>query len=159
LQVVPPEKQNVTSAEPGSCQIGGNEFAAACDLPRETACYPSRRYITYLSVKTKGLTVDGPVDLIQGGEKFILRHPIFVDTTGAAYNATFGRSYGPANCTSTECYSEATGVRYWGMSDSLLTFKRCAPVWHAWRCRQLGGRLEAVCMGLGRRASDAVAVI
>jgi len=123
-QVVPPEKLIMTNAKPGSCQIGGNEFAAACDLPPETACYPSRRYITYLSVKTKELTVDGPVDLVQGGEKFIMRHPIFVDTTGAAYNATFGRGYGPANCTSTECYSEATGVRYWGMSDSLLTFKR-----------------------------------
>ena len=67
-------------------------------------CYPSRQVITMLSVTTRKLTLDGPITLVQTGQPaFIMRHPIFVNTTLAAgadpwglgpVNETFGRSYG-----------------------------------------------------------------
>jgi hypothetical protein len=95
-------------------------------ITNATICYPSRREVTELSVTTKTLTLDGPVALVQGGDgpAFIMRHPIFVNTTGEDYNSTFDRPYDVTDCPDA-CFDATTGMRYWGMSDSLLRFHRC----------------------------------
>ncbi|KAK3251527.1 hypothetical protein CYMTET_39135 [Cymbomonas tetramitiformis] len=120
-QVVPDEKMEATN--------NGTDCSPECGLPSETRCYPSRRAITYLSVETRMLTLDGPVTLVQGGYAFIMRHPIFVNVSAdpfgvGQYNETFGRSYAAHNCTAPVCYNETSGLRYWGQADSLLSFQR-----------------------------------
>jgi len=109
--------------------------AASCSglVSNMSNCYPSRQVITMLSVTTRNLTLDGPITLVQTGQSaFIMRHPIFINTNLTErenpwkldpHNETFGRGYGPTNCT-TQCFNAIDGLRYWGMSDSLLLFSR-----------------------------------
>lgn len=138
--VYPPQMHpNQTDVTQGLCGamdeacVGVEDKETGVTITDVTRCYPSRRTPTFLSVTTKTLTLDGPIRLTQGGPgpAFIMRHPIFIntstyggpDTTGAAYNATFGRNFSVTDCVE-ECFDEQTGMRYWGMSDSLLAFNR-----------------------------------
>jgi hypothetical protein len=135
--------QGLCGAMDEAC-VGVEDKETGVTITDVTRCYPSRRTPTFLSVTTKTLTLDGPIRLTQGGPgpAFIMRHPIFINTTGAAYNATtFGRNYTATACVeksldfrddtttnftilTTPCFDEQTGMRYWGMSDSLLAFNR-----------------------------------
>ena len=45
----------------------------------------------------------------------VVMHPIFIDTTNASYNATFGRGYEVHDCPIDSCYDAETGMRFWGM--------------------------------------------
>ena len=129
MVVSPSSQKHHNQTQGGPCAeecIGKADHATGDIIDATTTCQPSRRAVTYLSVTTKTLTLDGPVALTQGGPgpAFIMRHPIFVNTTGKEYNATFGRPYDVTDCPDA-CYNATSGMRYWGMSDSLLRFHRC----------------------------------
>jgi hypothetical protein len=130
--VYPPQMHpNQTDVNQGLCGamdeacVGVEDKETGVTITDVTRCYPSRRTPTFLSVTTKTLTLDGPIRLTQGGPgpAFIMRHPIFINTTIAAYNETFRRNYNATACVE-KCFDEQTGMRYWGMSDSLLAFNR-----------------------------------
>ena len=81
--------------------------------------------MTSLTISTRSLTLDGPITLTQGGFAFIMRHPIFVNTTGKDYNATFGGPNEVTDCPDDICYDADSGMRFWGIPNSLLSFGRC----------------------------------
>jgi len=119
-QVIPAAKMNVTN--------GGFDCAPECNLDPATRCYPSRRAITYQMVRDRQLTLQGPIKSIQGPSAFIMRHPIFINTTSDPfgrdpYNETFGRGYTAHECTDA-CFNSTTGMRFWGHVNCLLSFSR-----------------------------------
>jgi hypothetical protein len=109
---------------PAEC-IGERDHTTGEVITDGMQCWPSRRAMTSLTIETMSLTLDGPVPLTQGGFAFIMRHPIFVNTTGEDYNSTFDRPYDVTDCPEDLCFNATTGMRFWGIPNSLLSFNRC----------------------------------
>jgi len=108
---------------PADC-VGVADHATGDIITADTRCWPSRRVMTSLTISTRSLTLDGPITLTQGGFAFIMRHPIFVNTTGKEYNATFGGPNEVTDCPDDICYDADSGMRFWGIPNSLLSFGR-----------------------------------
>jgi hypothetical protein len=101
-------------------QAGEGQCATECmgvhHIDANTRCYPNWRSSAEFAFQSNGPTF--VVTHHQRGALFVgpvsLIFPIFVDTTNASYNATFGRGYAAHDCPAGACYDAETGMRYWG---------------------------------------------
>ena len=112
-QIPPPTqvyRQPVTRHLHGNQTDEGQPVCAAeCmgvnDIDASTRCYPSRRSSAEFALRNKHPVLLSN-HLVQQGEPLfedyvVVMHPIFIDTTNASYNATFGRGYEVHDCPST----------------------------------------------------------
>jgi hypothetical protein len=117
-QIPPPTQVYGIQTDEGQLMCAA-ECMGVNDIDASTRCYPSRRSSAEFALRNKH-----PVflinDLVQQGEPLfedymVVMHPIFIDTTNASYNATFGRGYEVHDCPIDSCYDAETGMRFWGM--------------------------------------------
>jgi hypothetical protein len=95
------------------------------DVDASTRCFPNRRAEAMSALQARSLS-SSPLGSLLTQNAFIM-YPIFVDTTNAAYNATFGRGHEVHDCPAGACYDAETGKRFWGMVEVHfpVAFARC----------------------------------
>jgi hypothetical protein len=95
------------------------------DVDASTRCFPNRRAEAMSALQARSPSSPPLGSLLTQGA-FIM-YPIFVDTTNATYNATFGRGHEVHDCPAGACYDAETGERFWGMVELYFpaAFARC----------------------------------
>jgi hypothetical protein len=95
------------------------------DVDASTRCFPNRRAEAMFALQARSPSSQPLGSLLTQGA-FIM-YPIFVDTTNATYNATFGRGHEVHDCPAGACYDAETGERFWGMVELYFpaAFARC----------------------------------
>ena len=95
------------------------------DVDASTRCFPNRRAEAMSALQARSLS-SSPLGSLLTQNAFIM-YPIFVDTTNATYNATFGRGHEVHDCPAGACYDAETGERFWGLVEVFFSvaFARC----------------------------------